>query len=163
MDEKPRSKRSRKWAYIALSILVGIAAIFLAGMWFADQGERSVSNTVDSYINVYAGSDSTKDVADLLPLYKDDAVLRDTATDRTHEGISDIEAALDSILATPDFNLTVSQTMVGDDWALVQWTADGTRPDTGRVTQVAGTTLLEVSKGKIARETWYYDPAKAPF
>ena len=163
MEDRTRTPRSRKWAYVALAVLVGLAATFVAGMWFADRGERAVADAVDSYINVYAGSDSTKDVADLLPLYANDAVVRDAAADRTHEGISEIEDALDSLLGTPDFNLTVEQTMVGDDWAIVQWTADGTRPETGRLTQVAGATLLEVSDGDIARETWYYDPAKAPF
>jgi hypothetical protein len=163
MTERPRDKRSHKWAYVGLVVLIGLAAAFVAGLWFADRGERSVATALDSYIDVYGGSDSTKDVADLIPLYSDDAVLRDAATDRTHEGISDIESALDSLLGTLEFNLTVGQTMVGDDWAIVQWTADGTRPETGRLTQVAGTTLLEVSEGQITHETWYYDPAKSPF
>lgn len=163
MEDKPRKKRSRKWAYVSLAILVGLATAFLGGMWFADRGERSVAGTVESYIDVYGGSDSTKDVADLILLYDDDAVVRDVATDRTFEGLSDIESALDSVFVTPDFNLTVTGTMVGDSWAIVQWTADGTRPDTGRVTQVRGTTVLEIPKGTITQETWYYDPAKSPF
>jgi ketosteroid isomerase-like protein len=163
MSEHPKTKRSRKWAYVGLAIIICLAAAFVAGLWFADRGERSVATTLDSYTDVYEGSDSTKDVADLIPLYSDDAVLRDAATDRTHEGISDLESALDSLLGTLEFDLTVDQTMVGDDWAVVQWTADGTRPETGRLTQVSGTTVLEFSKGQITHETWYYDPAKSPF
>ena len=163
MDDRPRTKRSRKWAYVSLAILVGLAAVFFGGMWFADRGERSVAGVLESYVDVYGGSDSTKDVADLIPLYDDAAVVRDVATDRTFEGLSDIEGALDSIFVTPDFDLTVTGTMVGDSWAIVQWTADGTRFDTGRVTQVAGITVLEIGDGKITRETWYYDPAKSPF
>jgi hypothetical protein len=74
-----------------------------------------------------------------------------------------MEGALNALLATPDFGLTVERILVGDDWALVFWTAGGIRPDLDRVTQVAGITTLEVPEGKIARETWYYDPPKAPF
>ena len=43
------------------------------------------------------------------------------------------------------------------------WTANGTKISTSRLAQVSGVTVLEVSKGKIMRETWYYDPVKAPF
>lgn len=111
----------------------------------------------------YEGLDTTKDVPVLLPLYAPDAVMHDAATDRTYTGASEIESALNALLATPDFDLTIERTLVGDGWALVFWTADGMRPDLDRVAQVVGVTSLEVSKGKIERETWYYDPAKAPF
>jgi len=146
-----------------LAVLVALGAVFVGGAWFADRGERAVTGVTESYAEAYQGLDTTKDVPVLLSLYAPDAVLSDAATGRTHTGTVAIETGLNALLGTPDFDLTIERTLVGDDWALVFWTADGIRPDLDRVTQVAGVTSLEVSNGKIERETWYYDPAKAPF
>ncbi|MDY0339936.1 MAG: nuclear transport factor 2 family protein [Coriobacteriia bacterium] len=163
MDDRVRKPRGRKWLFWLLAVLVIIGVTFVTGMWFADRGERTVAAVTDSYAAAYGGLDTTKDVPGLLTLYAPDAILRDAATNRTYTGPTEIKKTLDAILATPDFNLTIERTLVGDDWALVFWTADGIRPDLGRVTQVIGVTSLEISNGKIENETWYYDPAKAPF
>lgn len=163
MDGEVRKPRGRRWLFALLAVLVALGVTLVAGMWFADRGERTVATVTESYVAAYEGLDTTKDVPGLLPLYAPDAVLHDAATDRTHTGTVEIEAALNALLATPDFDLTIERTLVGDDWALVFWTADGIRPDLERVTQVVGVTALEMSKGKIESETWYYDPAKAPF
>lgn len=163
MDERAHKPRGRRWLFALLAILLVLGVAFVAGMWFADRGERAVAAVTQSYAQAYEGLDTTKDVPGLLPLYAPDAVLNDAATDRTYKGAGEIETALNALLATPDFDLTIERTLVGDDWALVFWTADGMRPDLDRVAQVVGVTSLEVSKGKIEKETWYYDPAKAPF
>lgn len=163
MDGEVRKPRGKRWLFALLAVLVALGAIFVAGLWLADRGERTVATVTESYAAAYEGLDTTKDVPGLLPLYGPDAVLHDAATSRTHTGSTEIEAALNALLATPDFDLTIERTLVGDDWALVFWTADGIRPELQRVTQVVGVTALEVSKGKIERETWFYDPAKAPF
>lgn len=146
-----------------LAVLLVLGAAFVGGMWFADRGERAIAAVSESYVGAFEGLDTPKDVPGLLPLYAPDAVLHYAATDRTYRGTSEIEGALNALLATPDFDLTVERTLVGDEWALVFWTADGTNPELGRVAQVVGVTSLEMSKGMIERETWYYDPAKAPF
>ncbi len=163
MEGEVRTHRGRRWLLALLAVMVALGAAFVAGMWFADQGERTVATVTESYAAAYEGLDTTKDVPGLLPLYAPDAVLHDAATDRTNTGTTEIKTALNALLATPDFDLTIERTLVGDDWALVFWTADGKRPGVERVAQVVGVTALEVSKGKIERETWYYDPAKAPF
>ncbi len=163
MDERAHKPHGRGWLFALVAVLVALGVTFVAGMWFADRGERTVAAVTESYTEAYEGLDTTKDQPGLLPLYAPDAIWHDAATDRTYTGTGEIEAALNALLATPDFDLTVERTLVGDDWALVFWTADGVRPDLDRVTQVVGVTSLEVSNGKIERETWYYDPAKAPF
>lgn len=163
MDDEKRNVWHRRWPYAVIMTVVLVAGLFVAGMWFEGRSARSVSAVVDSYSRVYAGSDSTKDVVSLVPLYASDAVLEDIAADRTYTGIDAIKRALDSLFATPAFNLTVERTLIGRNSAVVEWTANGTEADTGRLTQVSGVTVLEMSKGKIMREMWYYDPAKAPF
>lgn len=163
MDDRASKPRNRKWLAALLVVVVALGVAFVAGTWFADRGERTVTTITESYAEAYEGLDTTKDAPVLLPLYAPDAVLHDTASGRTYSGASEIESGLNALLATPDFDLTIEETLVGEDWALVFWTADGTRPDQDRVAQVVGVTSLEVSKGKIKRETWYYDPAKAPF
>jgi len=165
-EGKPERKRSlwrRIWFYVAILVLVLFGVAILGGMWLGGSSARSVAAVVDSYTGVYAGSDSTKDVPDLVKLYARNAVLQDAAANRTYRGTTEIKAALDSLLATPKFDLTVKNTLVGSDGAVVRWTANGTRVDSGRLAQVSGVTVLEISGGKIVRETWYYDPAKAPF
>lgn len=163
MDDLAQKPRSKRWPLVTVAVVVVLVAAFVAGMWFADRGERAVSAATEAYAAAYEGLDTTKDVPVLLPLYAPDAVLQDAAADRTYSGTDEIENALNALLATRDFDLTVERTLVGDDWALVFWTADGTQPDQDRVTQVVGVTTLEVSGGQIVKETWYYDPVKAPF
>lgn len=163
MEHKRRSlwRSGRTW--LAAGVVVGLIAAFVGGVWFAGRGARSVAAAVDAYTAVYAGIDTTKDVAVLMPLYAEDGVFRDAATDRTYRGTGEIESALDALLATPEFDLSVEETLIGRDWAVVKWTADGKSVESDRLAQVAGTTVLEFSKGRIVRETWYYDPGKAPF
>lgn len=163
MADDVRKPRGRRRLYFALAGLVALGAVFVGGMWFADRGERAVAAVTDTYADAYQGLDTTKDVPVLLPLYADDAVLRDAATDRSYQGSSEIEEALNGLLATPDFDLTIERTLAGDDWALLFWTADGTKPELGEITQVSGITAIEISGGNIERETWFYDPEKAPF
>jgi hypothetical protein len=163
MGEGDRALWRNKWIYIPVTVLILFGAAFAAGWWFAGSGTRSTAGVVDSYTAVYAGSDSPKDVAVLMPLYAEGGIFWDVSADRTYEGTAAIEAALDSLLATRNFDLTVERTLIGDSWAVVTWTANGTRAGTDRLAQASGVTLLEFSKGKIIRETWYYDPAKAPF
>ena len=140
MDDQVRNSRSKKWLFALLALLVILIVVFVAGMWFADRGERSVKGVIEPYVAAYEGLDTTKDVPVLLPLYAPDAVLQDAATDRTYTGAAEIETGLNALLATPDFDLSVERTLVGDDWALVYWTADGIRPDQGRVAHVVGVT-----------------------
>jgi hypothetical protein len=163
MNDRAHKPRSKRWLFALLATVLALGVAFGGGMWFAGRGERAVAAVTESYAEAYEGLDTTKDVPVLLPLYAPEAVLHDAATDRTYRGTREIENALNALLATPDFDLTIERTLVGDGWALVFWTADGMRPDLDRVAQVVGVTSLEVSKGKIERETWYYDPAKAPF
>jgi len=163
MDDHVHKPRSKRWLFALLAVLVVLGVVMVGGMWLADRGERAVASVAESYADAYEGLDTTKDVPGLLPLYADDAVMHDAANDRTYQGIGEIEDALNALLATPDFDLTIERTLVGDDAALVFWTADGMSPDQGGVAQVVGVTSLEVSKGKIEKETWFYDPAKAPF
>ena len=163
MDDQAHKPRGKRWLFVLMAGLLVLGVAFVAGMWFADRGERAVAAVTESYAGAYEGLDTTKDVPVLLPLYAPDAVLHDAASGRTYRGAGEIESALNALLATPDFDLSIDRTLVGDGWALVFWTADGMRPDLDRVAQVVGVTSLEVSKGLIERETWYYDPAKAPF
>lgn len=163
MAEGKRSLWRSTWFWVTIVVLVVLLAAFAGGMWLAGRNARSVATVVDSYTAVYAGSDSTKDVPDLMPLYADDAVLQDVAADRTYEGTAEIKAALDSLFTTPKFDLTVEGTVIGSRGAVVRWTANGTKVDSGRLAQVSGVTVLQISKSKVVRETWYYDPAKAPF
>lgn len=163
MSDSDAKPGSRRWLYFGIAGLLFVGAVFVAGAWFAGRGERAASTVVDSYGEAYAGRDTPKDVPILLPLYEPNAVFHDAASGRTNQGVSEIEAALNTLLATPEFDLSVDRTVTGNGWAMLFWTADGGLPDSARITQVAGITVLEISKGKIVRETWYYDPAKAPF
>jgi hypothetical protein len=152
-----------KWFWVTLLVLVVAAGAFAGGWWITTSGTRATVHVLEAYEAVYAGTDSTKDVVDLVELYASDATFRDMAQDRTYTGIEEVEGVLEALLGTPQFDLTVEDTKVGSGWAVVVWTADGTRPGANRLTQVNGVTILEVSDDAITREAWYYDPAKAPF
>jgi hypothetical protein len=163
MEEQQRTLWQNKTLRVALLIVIASGAIFFGGWWFRGRHVRTVSTVVDAYTTVYAGTDSTKDVVDLMPLYAADGVLRDMAADRTYQGTVAIKAALNALFATQSLDLTIDASSVGDDWAIIRWTADGTSVGTGRLAQASGITVLEIEKGMIVNETWYYDPAKAPF
>jgi hypothetical protein len=67
MDGEVREPRSRRWLFALLAVLVALSVTFVAGMWFADRGERTVATVTESYSAAYEGLDTTKDVPGLLP------------------------------------------------------------------------------------------------
>ncbi len=92
MDDRVRKPHGKRWLFALVAVLVALGVTFVAGMWFADRGERTVSAVTESYAEAYEGLDTTKDVPGLIPLYAPDAVLQDAAADRTYTGTAEIEA-----------------------------------------------------------------------
>ncbi len=112
---------------------------------------------------VFEGPESEKDVVELLPLYADEAVMEDVASNRRFVGKPEVERAPKTMLAAPDLDVTVGTVASGDGWAAVSWTADGTQSGSGRLAQVEGVSILEIDGGLIVGERLYYDPARSPF
>lgn len=69
--------------------------------------------------------------------------------------------------AFPDFSVTIDRIVSGDSTAVVQWRASGTFTGgafqgihpTGRPVELRGVDVMDISEGKIRRNTIYFDGA----
>jgi uncharacterized protein YqgC (DUF456 family) len=46
MADEARGPRGKKWLFALLALVVVLGVTFVAGMWFADRGGRSVAGDV---------------------------------------------------------------------------------------------------------------------
>ncbi len=74
---------------------------------------------------------------------------------------------IETFAAFPDFDMTVERIVADDETAVVQWHTTGTFEGapfqgiepTGRRVEIRGVDVMEISAGRVKRNTIYYDGA----
>jgi steroid delta-isomerase-like uncharacterized protein len=116
-----------------------------------------------TYLEGEAAREVERIVSACAPGYVEDNVVlgRLEGTQKTAAFFNELFTAI------PDFELWIDRVIAGGDEVAVEWHADGTfnggpfqgiRPTGGRI-ELKGVDVFEVSHGRIARNTVYYDGA----
>jgi steroid delta-isomerase-like uncharacterized protein len=103
--------------------------------------------------------------------YHEDAIVEDSMHPHPFVGREAIMARKNTgFTAMPDLKITVTNRIVRGDQLTVEWVANGTHardypglPATGRAFSIPGVTVVVRRKGKIIRESLYYDMAEVQY
>jgi len=101
------------------------------------------------------------------PLFTDDCVYEDLALGRVCHGKEEAKAFFDETLVfSADFKIELKSAFVAGDWMGSEWIMSGTHTGdvpamkaTGKKFSIRGASILELRKGKISRNTDYWNMA----
>jgi steroid delta-isomerase-like uncharacterized protein len=111
-----------------------------------------------SILQAYEDAWSSGDAAQVVALYRDEAIRDDVPTRMTSEGRAEIEAFAANLFANDDdVRIDVTDSFSGEDWAVAEWTFSGVHPVTRAEVTFRGVAVLELKDGLISREADYYD------
>jgi ketosteroid isomerase-like protein len=65
------------------------------------------------------------------------------------------------LFSLPQVSFSDIRIFEGECFAILEWTWGGVKRNTGEPFRVKGVSVIELSEGKIARESIYYDPKPA--
>jgi steroid delta-isomerase-like uncharacterized protein len=103
-----------------------------------------------------------------VSFYTDDCVLENLATGEVCHGKNEVKAIVKRMSTDyPDFRFESKSCFASGNWAASEWVMTGTHthssvpamPATGKRFSVRGVSILELRKGKISRETEYWNLA----
>jgi steroid delta-isomerase-like uncharacterized protein len=123
---------------------------------------------MDRVLQEWAAAWSAHDVPRLLALFTDDVVYEDATFGVVTHGKAELRAfAQGAFAAVPDIRFELSSGFAAARWASMEWTMSGTHqgdfpglPATGKpFSGVRGATIIELSAGRIQRNSDYWDAA----
>jgi steroid delta-isomerase-like uncharacterized protein len=109
---------------------------------------------------------NSHDVKKIISFFTDDGVYEDVATGKVSKGKKEITDYLNSFFIDfPDLKLELKSLFAADDWGGSEIVSTATHahsstpgiPTTGKVFSIRGATIFQLHKGKISRQSEYYD------
>ncbi len=108
-----------------------------------------------------AAKDLTACDADaIVPLYAGDAVFEDVPSGESYRGTEAVRGMFEALFEPPT-RFRVVGLRAARGWGVLEWIWSGRTRKTGGPFEVRGVSILEISGGKVTKETIYYDPAPA--
>ena len=113
---------------------------------------------------------NSHDVNKILSFYTDDCIFEDVAVGLVNHGKKEFADFLNtSFINNPDIRWELKTFFGTDDWIGVEYVMSATHthttrsmpgvPDTGKTFSVRGSLILQLRKGKVSRESAYYNIA----
>jgi steroid delta-isomerase-like uncharacterized protein len=122
-------------------------------------------SSTDTALEEWAAAWSAQDRDRLAAIFTDDCVYEDETMGVLTRGKAELKAFADGIFAAiPDFAVELSSRFTAGSWAAMEWIMSGTHrgdlpglPATGKPFALRGASILELSSGRLARCTDYWD------
>src|SRR5687767_9481925 len=151
-----------------LSLLASLLAVIATGaaIAVAQEGTPATPAALPPLLAEWEAAMATHDPDRILALYTNDAVWEEVPLNLVARGPEEIRAHLERLFAaTPDIAYDVTAGFVAGDRAAAEWAITGTLtgdfpglpPGAGQSFAVRGVSVYELSGGKIARYTEYWD------
>lgn len=110
---------------------------------------------------------NSHDTERIASLWMEDGVLDDVASGTVTRGKKEMKASLNDIFAAfPDVKWQLKSLFSAGDQIAAEWVETGTQtgvwagiPATGKSYSIRGASLIELTTGKISRETYYWNLA----
>jgi steroid delta-isomerase-like uncharacterized protein len=124
-------------------------------------------NELAIMFNEYLAAWSTQDVERILSFFTDDCIYENLPSGAVYRGKEELKAwVVGTFAAIPDFSIGATSVFAGGKRIGCEWVMTGTHtgnlpvlPTTGKTFSVRGATIAETEKGKIKRNSDYWDMA----
>lgn len=119
-----------------------------------------MATDVEKMLKDYTAAWNSYDVNKILPFFTDDCVYEDAALGVVNHGKKELTAFINSASTnTPDVKIELKSAFGAGDWAGSEWVITGTYLPTGKKFSIRGASITEMRKGKISRNTDYWNMA----
>jgi len=125
-----------------------------------------MATDVEKMMKDYFAAFNSHDVNKFLSFFTDDCVYEDAALGVVWHGKKELNGVINSVFTNvPDLKHEMKSAFGAGDWAGSEWVGTGTHfhssnsavPATGKHSSVRGASIIEMRKGKISRNTDYWD------
>jgi len=97
----------------------------------------------------------------IIEIYADEFLFEDTSSREQIIDRASLRKYFQQLFAMPQVSFSEIRIFEADRFAVIEWTWGGVKRTTGEPFQVRGASIIELSEGKIRRESIYYDPRSA--
>ena len=117
-------------------------------------------------MNDYLAAWNSHDVERILSFFTDDVVYEDVAIGKVNRGKKEVKDFISSMIVDfPDFKFEMKSGFNAGDWSAGEWVMSGTfahssipgLPATGKTFSVRGASITQLRKGKISRNSDYWN------
>lgn len=125
-----------------------------------------MATDMEKMLNDYVAAWNSHDVEMILSFYTNDGVYEDVAIGKINRGKKEIKDFVSSVFVdTPNFKIEVKSRFYTSDWAAEEWVISGTFAHssalglsaTGKSFSFRGASIIEFRKGKISRNSDYWN------
>ena len=121
----------------------------------------------EAIVEKWVAAWNSHDVDDIASFYTDDGIHEDVAVGSVFHGKDEIKKGISPLFsACPDFKMELKSIFGNDDRVATEWVQTGTQteafgdlkiPATGKSFSVHGASITTLSRGKIARNSDYWN------
>ena len=97
----------------------------------------------------------------ILSIYAENAVFEDISAGQRIMDKTTLRTYFEQLFSLPGVSFSDIRILDGSNFAVIEWIWSGLKCDTGETYRVRGASVVELWKGKIVRESIYYDPKPA--
>ncbi len=127
-----------------------------------------MAKDIKQVLSDYKIACNSHDLDKISTFFADNCILEDVALGIVSNGKEAVSAFYISMFADfPDLKFEVRSIFAVDDWSVMEWIMSGTHtrstltknsiPATGKPFTVRGTSIYRLNKGKLIKETAYYN------
>jgi steroid delta-isomerase-like uncharacterized protein len=132
----------------------------------SEKGGTKMATDFERMMNDYWAATNSHDMERILSFFTDDVVYEDVALGKVNRGKKEVKDFLsEAFFKFPDFKIEMKSGFNAGDWSVGEWIMSGTfvqssnpgRPATSRTFSVRGVSITEFRRGKISRNSDYWD------
>ncbi|MBL7209749.1 MAG: ester cyclase [Dehalococcoidia bacterium] len=124
-----------------------------------------MATDIERTMKDYLAAWNSHDVDKILSFFTDDCIYEDVAAGNVSRGKEELKAFISfTFAAFPDFKLDSKSVFGAGDWGASEWVMSGTQagdlpgiPATGKSFSARGASIMELHKGKLSRNTDYWN------
>ena len=94
----------------------------------------------------------------IIEIYADEFLFEDPSSNERITDRTSLRKYYQQLFSLPEVNFSDIKILEAEHFATVEWTWGGVSGITGELYRVRGVSVIELSNGKVIRESLYYDP-----
>jgi ketosteroid isomerase-like protein len=97
----------------------------------------------------------------IIEIYSDNFLFEDTSSKEQITDRSSLRKYFQQLFSLPKVTFSDIRIFEAESFAVIEWIWGGVKRSNGEPFRVRGASVIELSEGKVSRESIYYDPKSA--